>query len=174
MNRAEVAALLTLAAAYDRRTIGEAEVLAWHAIVDDLSFAEGERALRAHYAETERFAMPSDVRKRAIVERRRRHELAHSERVAIETRRERQTPDEIAAGIAKVVAALDAAKGLTPEQRRERGLRDDERRRARSVRCPYCRAAEGRPCVIPETSTELTKQLAHPSRIELVASQARS
>ena len=93
MTPSEVAKLLTLAAAYDRRTLGPTDVAAWHSIVNDLRFTEAESALKAHYAETERFVMPSDIRRIAGTQRREAIERRRSAELAIENRERRQTPD---------------------------------------------------------------------------------
>jgi hypothetical protein len=61
VNATETAALLTLAAAYDQRTIGEADVLAWQAILGPTSFADAQTAVKAHYATKRDRVMPVDV-----------------------------------------------------------------------------------------------------------------
>lgn len=65
MTPAEVARVLTKAAAYDRRTVGEAEALAWHQIVGDLDYADALEAVSRHYAETDRWLMPVHLRDHA-------------------------------------------------------------------------------------------------------------
>lgn len=50
MKRSEVAALLTMMAAYDRRTIGEADVIAWHAALDGhVTPGIAREAITRHY-----------------------------------------------------------------------------------------------------------------------------
>jgi hypothetical protein len=72
MTLEETIDLLATCAAYDRRTIGEADAVAWHAVVGDLPFAEAQQAVFAHYAESREWIMPADVRTR--VRRRQRDE----------------------------------------------------------------------------------------------------
>lgn len=62
MTRAETARLLALCAAFDRRTVGEADVFAWHSVLEDVSFEHGTAAVKAHYADSREWIMPSDIR----------------------------------------------------------------------------------------------------------------
>jgi hypothetical protein len=64
--------LLTTCAAYDRRTIGKADAVAWHAVVRDLPFDLAQEAVFAHYSESREWIMPADVRTR--VKRKQRDE----------------------------------------------------------------------------------------------------
>lgn len=61
MNRTEAASLLTLAAAYDQRTIGEADALAWFEILGDLRVQDAQQAIKEHYKREARRVMPVDV-----------------------------------------------------------------------------------------------------------------
>jgi hypothetical protein len=63
MNRAEIATLLGLAAARDRRTIGEADVAAWHTDLNDLTFDEAREALNRHFRESTDWLMPAHLRR---------------------------------------------------------------------------------------------------------------
>jgi hypothetical protein len=60
----EVIDLLTLMASFDRRTVGKADVAAWRLVIGELSFADAEQAVLAHYGDSREFAMPSDIRQR--------------------------------------------------------------------------------------------------------------
>lgn len=62
MKHSETAELLRLMAAYDRRTVGDADVLAWHQVVGDLRSADCQAAVVAHYSRTRDWAMPADIR----------------------------------------------------------------------------------------------------------------
>ncbi len=64
MNRAQVVDLLTMAAAYDARTIGDADVVAWHAILHETDFADAKAALLGHFAESTERLMPAHIRRR--------------------------------------------------------------------------------------------------------------
>jgi hypothetical protein len=68
----EVVDLLTTAAAYDRRTVGEADAIAWHAAIGDLPFEDSRAAVVAHYRESREWLMPADVRQRVKEARRER------------------------------------------------------------------------------------------------------
>lgn len=61
MTRAEVAALLSMCSAYDSRTIGEADVLAWHRIIGHLPAVQAQAAVVDHYTRESRRIMPADV-----------------------------------------------------------------------------------------------------------------
>lgn len=60
----EAVDLLTAAAAFDRRTVGEADAIAWHAAVGDLTLNDCRAAVVAHYTETTEWLMPAHVRGR--------------------------------------------------------------------------------------------------------------
>lgn len=64
MTLDEAVDLLTAAAAFDRRTVGEADAIAWHAAVGDLRFEDCQAAVIAHYTETTDWLMPAHVRHR--------------------------------------------------------------------------------------------------------------
>lgn len=53
--------LLALAAAFDRRNIGESDSVAWHAALGDIPFADAQAAVIDHYREHREFIMPADV-----------------------------------------------------------------------------------------------------------------
>lgn len=62
MTPADAARLLTLAAAYDRRTIGEADAIAWADALHGLNVEDCAAAIRAHYAGSTEWVMPATVR----------------------------------------------------------------------------------------------------------------
>jgi len=66
----EVIDLLTLAAAFDRRNIGETDSIAWHAALGDMAFADAQAAVIGHYQDSREFVMPADVRTRVKAVRR--------------------------------------------------------------------------------------------------------
>jgi hypothetical protein len=68
MNRAETAELLSLAASYDRRTIGEADVHAWHAALGHYEFDDCRDALIEHYRSSTEWVLPAHIR-RVVVSR---------------------------------------------------------------------------------------------------------
>ena len=50
MTPDETVDLLTVAAAFDQRTVGEGDAMAWYAVVGDLDFAEAKQAVIGHYS----------------------------------------------------------------------------------------------------------------------------
>ena len=72
MTLEETIDLLTVAAAYDKRTAGKADAIAWHAAAGDLDFADSRAAVVAHYSEGTEWLMPAHVRRRVLAIRHRR------------------------------------------------------------------------------------------------------
>ena len=64
MTPDETVDLLTVAAAFDQRTVGEGDAMAWHAVLGDLSFTDAKQAVLGYYADTRERIMPADVRQR--------------------------------------------------------------------------------------------------------------
>lgn len=62
MTRGDVARLLAYIAAFDRRTLGDADVLAWHDVLGDLDFEPAKAAVRQWYAESDGWIMPAHIR----------------------------------------------------------------------------------------------------------------
>lgn len=63
MNLSETADLLTAMSAFDRRTIGNGDVIAWQAVLSDAAFADALEAVKQHYAESTEWIMPAHVRR---------------------------------------------------------------------------------------------------------------
>jgi hypothetical protein len=63
MNRSEAALLLGMAASRDRRTIGDADVLAWAEDLDDIDFDDAKRALRKYFRESTDWLLPAHIRR---------------------------------------------------------------------------------------------------------------
>lgn len=62
MKRAETAALLGMMAAFDRRTIGDADVIAWTDALDGrVTFPVAQEAIRRHFRESTDWLMPARV-----------------------------------------------------------------------------------------------------------------
>lgn len=77
MKRSEVAALLTMMAAYDRRTIGEADVIAWHAALDGHVLPGIAReAIIRHYRRSSDWLDPARLLAEAKVIRKERLDVA--------------------------------------------------------------------------------------------------
>jgi hypothetical protein len=79
MNPVDIASVLAKAAAFDQRTVGQADILAWHEALSDLEPADALAAVTRHYASSEQRIMPVHVRRHATELRRQRRELEREE-----------------------------------------------------------------------------------------------
>jgi hypothetical protein len=61
MTPEETGTLLAICASYDRRTVGDTDILAWYRILGALKYDDCEAAVLAHYTATREWIMPSDV-----------------------------------------------------------------------------------------------------------------
>lgn len=82
MTPAETARVLAKAAAFDSRTIGEADVAAWHEAIGYVEYADALMAVTYHFRESSSRLMPCDVLNRvdAIAADRRRVERDEARR----------------------------------------------------------------------------------------------
>lgn len=62
MTLTETAQVLALAAAFDRRTVGDADVYAWQATLGDTDFEDAKTAVVAHYRISSEWLMPAQIR----------------------------------------------------------------------------------------------------------------
>ena len=74
ITRSETAKLLAFCAAYDQRTIGEADVEAWYEALDcpwvpNVDLEEAQAVIISHYRETSQRITPADVLKRVKIDR---------------------------------------------------------------------------------------------------------
>lgn len=109
MNQTEVATVLIKVTAFDLRTVGEADVLAWHEVLADVDLPDALAAVTRHYRDSTDRIMPAHVRKlaRAVKDDRARLEARHPVRELpgkFEDDAERDA--RLAAGMAKVRAVL--------------------------------------------------------------------
>lgn len=79
MNPIDIANVLAKAAAFDQRTVGQADILAWHEALHDLDAADALAAVTRHYATSEQRIMPVHVRRIATDLARERHRIAREE-----------------------------------------------------------------------------------------------
>lgn len=63
MKLSETALMLAQMQAYDQRTVGESDVIAWHSLLSDAPFEDCQEAVRRHYAEHTERIMPAHVRR---------------------------------------------------------------------------------------------------------------
>src|SRR5574342_891270 len=73
MTPIEVSRVLAKAAAFDRRTVGEVEVLAWLEAIGDLDVGDALAAVTAHYRDSHDWLTPSHIRTLVTVADRERH-----------------------------------------------------------------------------------------------------
>lgn len=76
MDRTETAALLAVVAAYDRRSLSESDVLAWHEALHDLPAEHCRAAVAEHYRRETSWLMPAHVRKLVVAARNDAHQRA--------------------------------------------------------------------------------------------------
>ena len=107
MTPDQVALVLTKAAAVDSRTIGEADVLAWHEILARVNLADALEAVKRHYSASRERIMPADVLKLSRTVRDER-DRAKAEPLALPGRYEDDAERDarVKAGAAKVRKAI--------------------------------------------------------------------
>lgn len=86
MNMAEAARLLSACAAYDRRTIGDVDVMAWHKALGGLEFTDALEGVSQHYTRTKDWIMPSDVIAEVKIIRAERERQRRSRNLALPSR----------------------------------------------------------------------------------------
>ncbi len=74
MNLQETGTLLAKTAAYDNRTIGQGNVLAWHEALGDLHLNDCLQAVTLHHRSSAEYLMPVHIRRLAAEVRRERQE----------------------------------------------------------------------------------------------------
>ncbi len=121
MTPADAAELLSLAAAFDRRTIGEADARAWASTLSGLAKDDCAEAIRQHFAVTTEWLMPAHVRRGAnIIRSARLRSVASDEIEPADV-----DPNDVAAYLAatKRRRAALLAKGEDTEDRRPQSVR---------------------------------------------------
>jgi hypothetical protein len=61
MTPSQAAIILGVSAAFDRRTVGEADARSWSDVLDGIDFDDAIQAVKNHYAKSRDFLYPSDV-----------------------------------------------------------------------------------------------------------------
>jgi hypothetical protein len=108
MTLTEAAKILTLAAAYDRRTLGDEDVRAWHAVLEHVAYPDARQAVIEHYRAQTTWLMPADVA--AGVRRIRSDRLAQ-----LDTLLPNADPDDVTGWLEAYRAQIaDVADGRTP------------------------------------------------------------
>ncbi|MEU1736496.1 hypothetical protein [Streptosporangium sp. NPDC020145] len=168
MTPEETIDLLSLAASFDRRTVGRADVMAWHAAVGDLDFADARDAVVAHYRDNREWIMPADVRKRVKAVREERLARQPVPAPPAENYRAglRAAIDQIAGG--RSVQHALGRSAPTPPNAEYLAERADPHRELRvavaPMACPRCGAVPGARCV-DAFGGPLTTVPAHDARL---------
>lgn len=126
MNLKETNTTLALVQAFDRRTVGEVDVRAWHSVLGDLDVADVLEAVRRHYADSSDWMMPVHVRRlvAGIVADRSRPEVSPWAPGQYGVRREDAVPEvtgpvDESALTASVRSLLESVRAMLPEGSRE-------------------------------------------------------
>lgn len=119
MTHTEVGNILAAIAGRDQRTVGRADILAWHEDIGDLDYADALPAVSRYFRENTGRCMPAHIRALAREIRRERTE-AERNHLAIHPE---DAPDRIAAGPTMPTAeGIAMVKRALAESRRRRGL----------------------------------------------------
>lgn len=132
MTPAETAKLLAKASAFDQRTVGTADVAAWHEVLADVDFTDALVAVSRHYAEHVERLMPAHVRAHVKTIRAQRRAVEHHEVLALPGRFD---PDpgrdaRIARGLSRCSAILAPLLAELASRRADVDPVDDIRGRA--------------------------------------------
>lgn len=163
MNRNDVIDVLTVVAAATRRTVGEADVTIWAGIIGELDKDLALQAVRDHLRHKPGVWLePGHVYEGARAIRR--------DQIARETDAQREARQEaLSAKAVEDAAALADRKGI-PTTTFARPAHTPHN--PALIRCPWCHAAIGHPCVVPRTNDRLTKVRYHPARIDAARATA--
>lgn len=110
MNKTDVVTLLAKVTAFDQRTVGEADVLAWHEVLADVDLDDALAAVSRHYRDSPDRIMPSHVRLHARsirYDRMRIEQKAAPRELPSRFETDEDRDARTAAGVAKVRAVLD-------------------------------------------------------------------
>lgn len=131
MNAEEISDVLAKAAAFDQRTVGAADILAWLEVVGDLDRADALEGVARHYRETSNRMMPADLRRHVKAIREERQRRAPHEIRELPSRFEADDirDQRLREGLAMVLAALPQ-----PEPGSADDLHQRAARRAKSER----------------------------------------
>lgn len=134
MNDNEIIDLLSVITAYDNRTTGDGELLAWSdaASRGRWTFDEASEAVKAHYAESTAWIMPGHVTHRV---REARTEPPHSRKLP------QATPES-----AESEHRRQVVKWFAQRMDANRRPSHADRKNAMHIPCPYCGVRAERAC----------------------------
>lgn len=133
MTRDELINVLSIAAAYDGRTLGESDIAAWGDAAERgrWSYQLAQDAVKAHYAESHEWIMPAHVTRRL---------RAHRAEPPRSNALPRATPVRAGDEHRRRVVAWFADEFRTDRER------SSEYRACLTIACPHCGAATRQPC----------------------------
>lgn len=142
MTPGDMARVLTKCAAFDQRTIGEADVMAWYDAVGQLDYDDAMTAVSRHYATSTDRIMPAHLRTEVLAIRNERAGKQHHEILALPSRfeadeiRDERIRERLPELMAKWSVPTDVPEGdvhadALARARRERKSKMPETRRRR-------------------------------------------
>lgn len=112
MTPEDVVDVLSKCSAFDQRTVGEVDVIAWHEVLCRVDRDDALAAVARHYAESSARAMPADILRQSRV--------ARDERKRLESRAEpRELPSRFEADpdrVRRIVEGIAAARSILPAE----------------------------------------------------------
>ncbi|MFB6593965.1 hypothetical protein ACFWFV_13860 [Streptomyces diastaticus] len=160
MTPSQTAELLGFCAAFDRRTIGKADVLAWQTVLADVDFTAARQAVTEHYAAETRWIMPADIRQ--AVRRHRANTADSIQGPGLPAEIPDADPDDVPGYLAALRAQRTRAADGAELKRRPvaellagigralpAAVAEIRRPGPLGRTCPTCTAAIGRPCRTP-------------------------
>lgn len=158
-SRSDAAKLLGLAASYDQRTVGDADVLAWGDALSDLEPEACAEAIKGHYRDFDTRITPAAIRLRCKAAKEVAAQVNHMQKM----RQVFAAPFDAEAahqGYLEASAALAYIRAKSDEDER----RITEEQGAKRLQCTWepCRARIGEPC---ETGG-LPRKTSHPNRLD--------
>lgn len=87
MTPEDAGRILAVSAAYDQRTVGKADILAWTRALDGLDPDACVEAVHAHHRDSTDRLMPARVRQLVMIQRRRAVEARHTAQVLADIER---------------------------------------------------------------------------------------
>lgn len=144
MNRSDVVDVLAKASAFDQRTVGDADVLAWYEVLAEVPRDDALQAVTEHYRASTTRLWPADVLRIAReIDHKRRGAIRRAELDAKEAAEARALPatpadpDRVKALVREVVAALPVVDSdriherARQRARKERGRPEPAKRKTK-------------------------------------------
>lgn len=162
MTPIDVSRVLAKAAAFDRRTVGEVEVLAWLEAIGDLDVDDALAAVTAHYRESNDWLTPSHILKLVTeMDRDRRRKIREAREREAEQRAAitRGPVEDRSAEITAMVRSV-AEKFTVPDPIHAKALARARRERGRPDRLPPLRKRGKKPTDWPKPTSDEVAALA--------------